>query len=77
MPLCEKELLHLKSELEGLEKKEGEMQATMVDLRHGRDKHLTKLKDCEQKIKYYTREVCSLQSFLSSLHTSDLSFLLH
>lgn len=66
--MCEKELLQLKGELEGLEKEEGEMQAAMVDLRHGRDKHATKLKDCQQKMKYYMSEVCTHAAVLVFTH---------
>lgn len=55
--MCEKELSKLKGELETLEKEEGEVQTAMVDLRHERDKHASKLKDCQQKIKYYKAEV--------------------
>jgi len=53
----EAELAALKGELEELEKEEGERQASMVDLRHERDKHATSLKDYQQKIKYYKNEV--------------------
>lgn len=53
----ETELSDLKRQLDVLEKEEGEVQASMVDLRHERDKHTTSLKDYQQKIKYYKNEV--------------------
>ena len=50
-------LQQLKVEVEELESGEGEMKASLVDLRHELDKYNTKLKDGEQKIKYYKGEV--------------------
>ena len=53
----EAELSALKGQLDVLEKEEGEVQGSMVDLRHERDKHATSLKDYQQRIKYYKNEV--------------------
>ena len=53
----EADLAVLKGQLDELEKVEAERQASMVDLRHERDKHATSLKDYQQKMKYYKNEV--------------------
>ena len=72
--VCEKELLMLKGELEGLEKEEMELQATMVDLRHEKDKHLTRLKDVQNKMKYYTSEVRESSSHPIFLHHEGICY---
>ena len=50
-------LQQLKAEIEGLEAEEASVQAGMVDFKHELEQHSIKLKDCQQKIKYYQNEV--------------------
>lgn len=53
----EKTLQQLKSEIEALEAEEAGLQEGMMDFKHELEKHSLKLKDCQQKMKYYQNEV--------------------
>lgn len=53
----EKTLQQLKSGIEAIEGEEAGVQEKLMDLKHELDKHSTKLKDSQQRIKYYQNEV--------------------
>lgn len=59
----EEELTQLKGEIEAIERQEAGVQEAILDLKHELDKYNSKLKDSQQKIKYYQKEVRQFHVF--------------
>ena len=68
----EESLESLRKELEAVEKEENKLRAQEVDIKHEVEKYETVLKENQQKVKHWQKEVCNAACSEQALHLGEL-----